>query len=342
MNSVNQYAENRETIKQKMNRKGKTMSREPLEYYTMYWEAAGWWRYAGAEARKSFIDELNECGILYESAGWKSYSRKVEMKFAVDYSNIPERVGCVCVYVYATLRGEIFYIGEGDIGRACTINNRSATFQMRAKENGYRAFLLCLGTRKEIARKIETMCIYRAQIKGCQLFNTVKTLNPTEVECFAEKEKDHGRYFSEEVEQKYKQYQDYKTRYLDILNAFDELTKFCTEVLSPNYSGVPEDKTIARAVLHMWTIDGVSKSGAEWCREYNVNLSAVVKRMQVYGCTPKEAMCFPPVENKKMARRDAVKYWNSIGLSPGTDTSSYVTPLNEWPLEYGIRFGVTA
>lgn len=83
-----------------------------------------------------------------------------------------------------------------------------------------------------------------------------------------------------------------------------------------------------------WTIDGITKSRSQWCKEHKMNVSKANKRIEI-GCTPKEALTFPTApENKK---RYIKEWWLENGYIPGTDTTSYVTPVKEWPDPYRKR-----
>lgn len=84
--------------------------------------------------------------------------------------------------------------------------------------------------------------------------------------------------------------------------------------------------------IHVWTIDEVTKPAKEWCEIYGKCFTSVLGRIRTYGMTPKEALTCPNVP--KCMNRKALKYWEGVGVIPGTDTTSYITPLEEYP--YGI------
>lgn len=91
----------------------------------------------------------------------------------------------------------------------------------------------------------------------------------------------------------------------------------------------PKKKANTATYTHVWTIDGVTMTAREWCKEYGKSYAATVGRGGAYGMTPKEALTFPPVP--KGMTKNALEYWKSLGLTPGTDTTSYVTPKSEFP-----------
>lgn len=80
---------------------------------------------------------------------------------------------------------------------------------------------------------------------------------------------------------------------------------------------------------HVWTIDGETQTAKAWCDIYGKRLVVVLDRMKHHGMTPKEALTYPSVP--ATMHKKSLEYWNSLGLTPGTDTTSYVTPRNKWP-----------
>lgn len=64
-----------------------------------------------------------------------------------------------------------------------------------------------------------------------------------------------------------------------------------------------------------WTIDGVTKTAVEWCKEYGRGYCRVISRMQRHNLTPKQALTYPPVPPQM--HHDAKGYWLSLGLEVG-------------------------
>ena len=65
-----------------------------------------------------------------------------------------------------------------------------------------------------------------------------------------------------------------------------------------------------------------------------MNVSKANKRIEI-GCTPKEALTFPTAPESR--KRYTKEWWLENGYIPGTDTTSYVTPVKEWPDPYRKR-----
>lgn len=85
-------------------------------------------------------------------------------------------------------------------------------------------------------------------------------------------------------------------------------------------------------LVHVWTIDGVVKSGKEWCELYKRDFANVSKRIRFYGMSPLEALTSPLIPREM--RRTPEKYWEQVGFEYGKDKRSYITPREEWPEEY--------
>lgn len=61
-----------------------------------------------------------------------------------------------------------------------------------------------------------------------------------------------------------------------------------------------------------WTIDDVTKTAVEWCREYSKEYCKVINRMNRHNLTPKQALTYPPVPASMRCK--AKEYWQSLGL----------------------------
>ena len=87
-----------------------------------------------------------------------------------------------------------------------------------------------------------------------------------------------------------------------------------------------------RRMTHMWTINGITMPGRDWCRLYNRDLGSCVARIRRWGMTPLEALTCPVTPSNLC--HDQQGYWRKVNFVPGADTTSYVTPYEEWPEEY--------
>jgi len=90
--------------------------------------------------------------------------------------------------------------------------------------------------------------------------------------------------------------------------------------------------------VHVWTIDGDTKPAQEWCKIYSRDLSNTLAKMKKYGLSPLEALTVPIVPADKKA--DALGYWKGCGFSLGNDKKSYVTPIEDWPVEFPKAYGL--
>jgi hypothetical protein len=61
-----------------------------------------------------------------------------------------------------------------------------------------------------------------------------------------------------------------------------------------------------------WTIDGVTKTAVEWCKEYKRGYGRVMSRIRRHDLTPKQALTYPSVPANM--HHDAKGYWLSLGL----------------------------
>jgi hypothetical protein len=57
--------------------------------------------------------------------------------------------------------------------------------------------------------------------------------------------------------------------------------------------------TPRKATKHIWTIQGETKSGVEWCKLYGVSFPTVIYRIRTFGVSPLEALT---MENKQSGR----------------------------------------
>lgn len=113
----------------------------------------------------------------------------------------------------------------------------------------------------------------------------------------------------------------------------DENKGNCYNVaLNPKAKRKGKQREECKAIKHVWTINGITKTAVEWSKEYNRQSSQPISRMQRYPMmTPLEALTFPNVPRGMTAR--TVEFWESQGCYMGTDKSSYITDYYDWPEE---------
>ena len=109
---------------------------------------------------------------------------------------------------------------------------------------------------------------------------------------------------------------------------------------NPTKSVVYEKKPTGRrsGYVHVWTIDGVTKPAIEWCKIYNRDTSNTLHKVLKIGLTPLEALTVPAVPREYL--RNPVEFWNKAGFRIGQDKLSYVTPLEEWPDDLQVAYGL--
>lgn len=296
-----------------------------------YWETkeiiSSWWRNAGAEARKEMLKNLQKIRLPSTDV------YKCDTRFATDRSNDLYSCGGYHVYAWVTKRCSIMYIGYGDSWRAANPQGRNEEFQKKFETNEIKSFVLCSNVNKDDAQQMETLCIWRAMVSGYQLTNKSKILSPQQIiELRAEREGSLA----------YEKYQTLMDAYPDVVEAFDKLKSYCLDMVLSEESVLEDDvhfksrsrDSIRKYVKYVWTIDGVTKPAIDWCKKYNFALSRANQRIECYGCTPKEAITFPNLPRELYKKKPIDEWWHENGYVPGTDTTSYVTPREEWGEEY--------
>ena len=58
----------------------------------------------------------------------------------------------------------------------------------------------------------------------------------------------------------------------------------------------PYSRPKRKATKHIWTINGVTKSGVEWCKEYKVSVPTVLYRINKLGVNPEEALTMGKIQ----------------------------------------------
>ena len=303
---------------------GERVRVEFLPFRDIVWDLKVWWRHASTEVRNNIIDELQREPLP------SSVIPKADCRFVVDYSNEVYVLGDGCVYAWTTESGEIIYIGCGDPVRATTVSGRNDGFNARYENERIKPFILCVNIDREIAYDIETLCIWKAQVDGWQLENKAKVLSFGEV--MALREKKSTRIFEA--------YEELNGLYPEVANAFDAFSSYCKEVMTSAEKNVTAEylrdrtKRDKRSVRHVWTIDGTTKPARDWCKTYGKAMPWVIARIDKHGCTPKEALLFPALPHEYYKKKTVEEYWTENGYFPGSDTTSYVTPKEEWPDDY--------
>lgn len=75
---------------------------------------------------------------------------------------------------------------------------------------------------------------------------------------------------------------------------------------------VQTDKRKQNHVAKSWTVNGITKPASQWCAEYGISYSCVLKRMSAYGLTQPQALTFPSVPREY--RKQPMQYWQEHGL----------------------------
>lgn len=293
-----------------------------------------WWRNAGEDLRNEIIEQLNAEDLPQSKVNGS------DCRFAINYCNSLMKCGDCCVYVWINDAYEIFYIGIGNSIRAERAECHNEQFMEVYNTRKIKSFVMCLNINRENAEFIETFLIMQAQINGWRLTNKRKILSRIEIESIENNLQDS------DIVREYDYLADI---YADVLIAFNDLEIYCRNMTNDKntfreqnstndrwITRTPQNIVNMRRVKHMWTIDGVTKPGKEWCKDYNVNMGMALKRISCNGCTPKEALIFPyrHEKGKGVATQPIVEWWNENGFYPGSDTTSYITPKEEWPSEY--------
>lgn len=308
-------------------------------YFDLLCQIIPWWDCAGEEARRELLELLEKRSPADErKARLKTYFRKANYDRAVDYSNDVRRLGDCFVYAWISEKQGVFYVGSGSATRVTTTTGRPDAFTKVRTSERCKVVVLCLNASKDVSLEIEKGCIWLAQILGARLTNKSGLLAEVELESLHTSEygdTPQKRFFDDFVA-------DHKS-VASLMNdvvcgayKFTEENGYQVEFYQTNKdSGWPQI-----SVKYVWTINGETKPAAEWCRAYGVNLSVALSRIKRYRLTPIEAMTFPnigKIHGDRKNNRKALKIWAEMGYVAGTDKTSYVTPLDEWPREYGVR-----
>jgi hypothetical protein len=292
-----------------------------------------WYSVAGNKARHELLRELQDIPIRSDNVDEHRLGEGYDFSFAIDFSNDFYRLGRCYVYAFVTESGLLYYIGEGDFSRIYNPHRENIQFQDMYEKNHSKIFILAKGLDKETAQNIETLLIWEAQMAGCSLTNTAKKLTEVELQ---ELRLDLSQSLITD------RYHTLCDDFAEVLATFKKFRVECLKVALSSQDEkeqstfVDRKRSNRKCVRELWTIDGITKSATEWCKIYNTSVSKVSQRMRNWGCTPREALEFPPVPHCSRIP-DAVSWLKSRGFIPGADKTSKITPLSEWPSGYRLR-----
>lgn len=300
--------------------------KDETNYLQVVWNTAEWLRYAGPKARQEIAKEIRE----YDYDRRKLVNEKLRKGYivdlAMDYSDSMYTCGDKFVYLFVDDRSEIYYVGAGGENRFQSWQGRNDDFKRHYKKFNSKVVLAAKFCTAKIAEDVERLLTWKCQLDGYRLTNSDNML--------ASKELYEIRNISDDWEKDtaiQSAYRRLSDNYSDVLSCFDRIEKWLYSggiVQSSDWVN-KKDETVY--TMECWTIDGVTKSRSQWCKEYNVSSSTANGRIDI-GCTPKEALTFPAAPSKK--RKNVLEWWKEKGFVPGTDETSYVTPVEEWSNTY--------
>lgn len=269
------------------------------------WDVKLWWRCAGESVRKQFVEELMSESQVQVSPS-SSNLKTPDMTYMVSFENDWHRLGDRFVYVYTTDANVPFYVGMGDKYRPTNLASRSENFQSEFVKHPYcKVYIIAANVLKKYAGEIETLCIRWLLDQGWPLTNVLKTTVSDD------------------------SYQELLYNYPNVVETLEKFHSSCLQKMvdeTPNaFENVimkPDELRRSNPSQNLWKINGVIKPSSEWCKEYNQQVSTALRRIMQDGCTPYEALTFPKMKNKTYKTRK--EYWKSLGLIPGSDTTSQV------------------
>lgn len=237
-------------------------------------------------------------------------NKNVRFDYCTDFS-ATARWGTTYVYAYANKNGDIFYIGQGCMQRMIQhySSGRSKYFSEVA-EGDIHLFVIAKRTCKENALAIEKLLIQYAQLRHFPLVNKQEMLDAQELKYFRYRQSG-GSEINNPQEKKYVQYCKSIKEYSEIIKLF---SKLCDKSEKGEIAKLQryEKPEYTRQPLLTWTIDGIEKPRAEWCRIYGMNRTTVEARMR-QGLTVKQALTFPKaVADGKHGC--AIDQWKAMGL----------------------------
>nr|DAO82505.1 MAG TPA: GIY-YIG nuclease superfamily protein [Caudoviricetes sp.] len=310
----------------KISRKVEFMDYQSIDYFSLASMVTDWMRYAGPNARKDFMDLVRSTDYNRRAAIENDLGDGYVLDFAVDHSDIMNEVGQFLVYLFIDNNGEIYYVGMGNEQRIMDKKSRNNDFLKHYMKHNSKIVILSKWSTRKIALKIEKMAIWICQMNGFRLTNIKEVLSPKqlyELRHIPENKEN-------ETETQY-EYRQLTREFSEEVKALDRIEQWLYEDGASKTPGFVNTKENVIWAMECWTIDGVTKTRSQWCKENNVSLAGIGKRLEL-GCTPKEALTFPTAPDNR--KRHTKEWWAENGYFPGTDKTSYITPLNEWPKGY--------
>lgn len=307
----------------KISRKVEFMDYNEIDWFGLSSMVTNWMRYAGAKARKDFMDEVRKTDYDMRAVVENDLEKGYVFNFAVDHSDELYEVGQFLVYLFVDSNGDIYYVGMGNETRIMDKKNRNQNFLKRYQSCDSKIVILSKWSTRKIALEVEKMAIWKCQMDGYNLTNEKDMLSPKGIYELRHLSED----FNDDTALQ-REYRNLIERHKKELTVLDEIEKWLYNDGASKNPGYVNEKSDAIYTVGCWTIDGVTKTRSQWCREYNINTSKAYKRIEI-GCTPKEALTFPTAPREE--KRNIVQWWAKNGYFPGTDKTSYVTPYEEWP-----------
>lgn len=310
----------------KISGKVEFMDYQNIGYFNLASMVTDWMRYAGPNARKDFMDLVRSTDYNRKAAVENDLGDGYVLDFAVDHSDVMYEVGQFLVYLFIDNNGDIYYVGMGNEQRIMDKKNRNNEFLEHYTKHNSKIVILSKWSTRKIALEIEKMAIWKCQMDGFRLTNIKEILSSKqlyELRHIPENEEN-------ETETQY-EYRRLTKEFCEEAKALDRIEQWLYEDGASKTPGFVNIKENVIWAIECWTIDGVTKTRSQWCKENNVSLAAIGKRFEL-GCTPKEALTFPTAPDNR--KRHTKEWWAENGYFPGTDKTSYITPLNEWPKGY--------
>jgi hypothetical protein len=194
------------------------------KYNDVFWGVCEFLMYANEKARQEFLERV-EKQLSTPGRVEESNLKNADLTFAVDFSDNLYELGDGFVYIWVAEDGKIFYIGCGDSARVCNVYNRVPAFTERC--DGATVYVLGSHCRKDLALTLETLCIYYAQLQGCELVNSSKKLSDYEVRYFMAKERSISVKDTPSLLRKYEQYCEYRQEYPEVVESLEKLFSSC-------------------------------------------------------------------------------------------------------------------